>query len=69
MSPSVAIRTFRSSLHGFVLYETAGAFQWGADVDRSFDRLVRGFVGSLDRWAEDAAPRDDSAGKGRETHR
>lgn len=58
-----AIRTFRASLHGFVLYETAGAFQLGADVDRSFDRLVHGFIGSLDRWAEDAATHEDRSGQ------
>ncbi|MEJ7649919.1 MAG: WHG domain-containing protein [Nakamurella sp.] len=32
-----AIRAFRSTLHGFVSYETAGAFRWSADVERSFD--------------------------------
>ncbi|WP_092557241.1 TetR-like C-terminal domain-containing protein [Herbiconiux ginsengi] len=49
-----AIRAFRSTLHGFVSYETAGAFRWSADVDvdRSFDRLVRGFIAALDSWAE-----------------
>ena len=30
-----AIRAFRSTLHGFVSYETAGAFAWSADVNRS----------------------------------
>jgi AcrR family transcriptional regulator len=47
-----AIRAFRSSLHGFVTYETAGAFRWSADVDRSFDRLVGGFVVALEQWSE-----------------
>ena len=42
-----AIRAFRSTLHGFVSYETAGAFRWSADVDRSFERLVRGFIVAL----------------------
>lgn len=46
-----AIRTFRSTLHGFVSYETAGAFRWSADVNRSFDRLVHGFIVALDQWA------------------
>lgn len=45
-----AIRVFRSTLHGFVSYETAGAFRWSADVDRSFDRLVGGFISALDTW-------------------
>lgn len=47
-----AIRTFRSTLHGFVCYETAGAFRWSADVNRSFDRLVHGFIVALDHWAK-----------------
>ncbi|SMH51115.1 transcriptional regulator, TetR family [Rathayibacter oskolensis] len=47
-----AIRAFRSTLHGFVSYETAGAFRWSADVDRSFDRLVNGFIVALEHWAE-----------------
>jgi AcrR family transcriptional regulator len=42
-----AIRAFRSTLHGFVSYETAGAFRWSADVNRSFERLVRGFIVAL----------------------
>ncbi|QHC65983.1 TetR family transcriptional regulator [Rathayibacter sp. VKM Ac-2759] len=52
-----AIRAFRSTLHGFVSYETAGAFRWSADVDRSFDRLVQGFIVALDHWPETAASR------------
>ncbi|WP_411699198.1 WHG domain-containing protein [Conyzicola sp.] len=47
-----AIRAFRSALHGFVSYETVGAFQLSADVDRSFDRLVRGFIVALTQWAD-----------------
>src|ERR1700712_5081023 len=42
-----AIRAFRSTLHGFVSYETAGAFRWGADVNRSFERLIHGFIVAL----------------------
>lgn len=45
-----AIRAFRSTLHGFVSYEMSGAFAWSADVDRSFDRLVSGFIVALTRW-------------------
>ncbi|MFG6477286.1 WHG domain-containing protein [Microbacterium sp. P06] len=47
-----AIRAFRSTLHGFVSYETAGAFAWSAHVDRSFERLVRGFIFALTQWAD-----------------
>ncbi|MFB2585390.1 TetR/AcrR family transcriptional regulator [Herbiconiux liukaitaii] len=50
-----AIRAFRSTLHGFVSYEMSGAFQWSADVDRSFDRLVDGFTVTLGQWADAAA--------------
>jgi AcrR family transcriptional regulator len=51
-----AIRAFRSTLHGFVTYETAGAFALSADIDRSFDRLVRGFILALTQWADAPAP-------------
>jgi len=51
-----AIRAFRSTLHGFVSYETAGAFRWSADVHRSFERLVQGFIVSLTHWAETTSP-------------
>lgn len=50
-----AIRAFRATLHGFVSYETAGGFRWSADVERSFDRLVRGFIVALDHWDETAS--------------
>lgn len=56
-----AIRSLRSTLHGFIAYETVGAFQWSADVDRSFDRLVRGFIVSLEHW-------DDVTGHQTSTH-
>ncbi len=49
-----AIRALRSTLHGFVSLEAAGAFGLPVDVDRSFDRLVRSFVGALSRWPDDA---------------
>lgn len=51
-----AIRAFRSTLHGFVLYETAGAFRWSADVDRSFERLVSGFIVALSQWTDATTP-------------
>jgi len=47
-----AIRAFRSTLHGFVTYETTGAFALSADIDRSFDRLVRGFILALTQGAD-----------------
>ncbi|KQM16602.1 hypothetical protein ASF83_12470 [Plantibacter sp. Leaf171] len=49
-----AIRAFRSTLHGFVSLEAAGSFGLDRDLDRSFDRLVRGFTMTLERWAETA---------------
>jgi AcrR family transcriptional regulator len=47
-----AIRAFRSTLHGFVSIEAAGGFALSADIDRSFERLVRGFVVALAHWCE-----------------
>ena len=38
-----AARALRSALHGFVTLEQVGGFGLPVDVDRSFDRLVRGF--------------------------
>lgn len=52
-----AIRAFRSTLHGFVSYETAGAFRWSADVNRSFERLVHGFIVALTQWTTTAQER------------
>lgn len=50
-----AIRAFRSTLHGFVSLEAAGSFGLDVDIDRSFDRLVRGFVIALTSWSATAA--------------
>lgn len=50
-----AIRAFRSTLHGFVSYESTGSFRWSADVDQSFERLIRGFIIALTHWPETAA--------------
>lgn len=47
-----AIRAFRSTLHGFVSIETSGGFALSADINRSFERLVRGFVIALSHWRE-----------------
>lgn len=44
-----AIRGLRSLLHGFVSLELAGGFGLPVDVDESFVRLVRVFVGGLSR--------------------
>lgn len=47
-----AIRAFRSVLHGFIAFETTGSFRWSADIDRSFARLVDGFILALAHWGE-----------------
>ena len=47
-----AIRALRSALHGFVTLETAGGFGLPVDVDRSYDRLVRGLVVAFANWSE-----------------
>ena len=45
-----AIRGLRAVLHGFVALETSGGFALSASVDRSFDRLISGFIAGLDGW-------------------
>jgi AcrR family transcriptional regulator len=50
-----AIRAFRSMLHGFVALESGGGFALPVDVDRSFDRLVRGLVVAFGSWSTDLA--------------
>jgi AcrR family transcriptional regulator len=35
-----AIRAVRCTLHGFAVLQATNAFQWGGDIDESFDRLV-----------------------------
>ncbi|WP_104179743.1 TetR/AcrR family transcriptional regulator [Arthrobacter sp. B0490] len=47
-----AIRAFRSALHGFVSFETAGSFAMSANIDRSFERLVHGFTVALTQWTD-----------------
>ena len=47
-----AIRAFRSILHGFVALEAGGGFALSADIERSFERLVHGFIVALSRWTE-----------------
>jgi len=36
-----AIRTVRSTIHGFAMLEASRGFQWEADPDRSFDWMIR----------------------------
>ena len=48
-----AIRAMRAALHGFVTLESGGGFGLPTDVDRSFDRMVRGLVTALAGWAEE----------------
>jgi AcrR family transcriptional regulator len=48
-----ATRALRAALHGFVTLETT--FVHPADIDRSFDRLVRALTTALDGWAENPA--------------
>lgn len=45
-----ATRIVRSALHGFVTLEAAGGFGMPQDVDRTFDRLVRGLDTALSEW-------------------
>jgi AcrR family transcriptional regulator len=51
-----AIRAFRSALHGFVSFETDGDFALSADVNRSFDRLIKGFIVALTQWTDPTLP-------------
>ncbi|HWH10426.1 MAG TPA: WHG domain-containing protein [Solirubrobacteraceae bacterium] len=50
-----ATRALRSALHGFVTLEAGGGFGLPVDIDRSFDRLVRGLTTALANWAADTA--------------
>jgi AcrR family transcriptional regulator len=36
-----AIRTIRSTIHGFVMLDASRGFQWDADPDQSFDWMIR----------------------------
>ncbi len=47
-----AIRAFRATLHGFVSLEAQGGFALAASIDRSFERLVRGFTTALESWTD-----------------
>ena len=48
-----AIRTIRSTIHGFVMLEASQGFQWDADPDQSFDWMIR----FIDRGLRDASAR------------
>ena len=48
-----AIRTIRSTIHGFVMLEASQGFQWDADPDQSFDWMIR----FIDRGLRDASTR------------
>lgn len=52
-----ATRAMRSALHGFVTLEMGGGFGLPVDVDRSFDRLVRGLETAFANWTETSANR------------
>jgi AcrR family transcriptional regulator len=47
-----ATRALRSALHGFVTLELDGGFGLPVDIDRSFERLIRGLVTALTNWTE-----------------
>ncbi|MEZ0447943.1 TetR/AcrR family transcriptional regulator [Cellulomonas sp. ICMP 17802] len=46
-----AVRAVRAAVHGFVVLELDGGFGMPDDVDASFDFLVAGLVGGLERLA------------------
>jgi len=47
-----ATRALRSALHGFVTLELDGGFGLPVDIDRSFERLIRGLVTALTNWTD-----------------
>jgi hypothetical protein len=49
-----AIRALRAALHGFVTLEAGHGFGLPVDVDRSFERLVRGLALAFAGWTEQA---------------
>jgi AcrR family transcriptional regulator len=50
-----ATRALRAALHGFVTLETSGGLKHPADIDRSFERLVRGLETALSSWSDETA--------------
>jgi AcrR family transcriptional regulator len=47
-----AIRALRAVLHGFVTLEISGSFAHPADLERSFERLIRGVESALATWSD-----------------
>lgn len=45
-----ATRALRAALHGFVSLEAAGGFGLAREIDRSFERFVTAFDGTLRAW-------------------
>ena len=54
-----AIRAMRSNLHGFITLEASGDFAMPNDIDRSYARLVEGFIVSLEYWSDRSQRVDD----------
>ncbi len=50
-----ATRALRSALHGFVTLELSGGFGLPVEIDRSYERLVRGLVAAFSSWADQPA--------------
>jgi hypothetical protein len=48
-----ATRALRSALHGFITLESSGGFGLPVDVDRSFQRLVKGLATAFMGWADE----------------
>jgi AcrR family transcriptional regulator len=46
-----ATRALRATLHGFVSLQSAGGFGYPVDVERSFDRTVKGLVRAIAQWS------------------
>jgi len=44
-----AVRMLRSMVHGFVTLEVAGGFGIPLDIDETFHRLIRLFIGHLEQ--------------------
>lgn len=51
-----ALRTLRSTLHGFATLQTAHGFQWDADTDQSFEWLIDFLDRGLRRSARHLSP-------------
>ena len=56
-----AIRTIRSTIHGFAMLDASRGFQWDADPDQSFDWMIR----FIDRGLRDASTRSPGRAAGR----